>query len=73
MIHQPLGGATGQATDIHIATREILNVKQRMTGASVGLTGKDFETISNDIDRDYFMTAAEAKEYGIVDEILRLE
>jgi ATP-dependent Clp protease protease subunit len=70
MIHQPLGGATGQATDIHIAPREILKVKRRMTEIMAQLTGKEVDQITHDIDRDYYMTATEAKEYGIVDEIL---
>ena len=69
MIHQPLGGATGQATDIEIQAGEIIKTKQKMTEILAHHTGQDFEKISGDIDRDFFLSAEEAKEYGIVDEI----
>ena len=69
MIHQPLGGATGQATDIEIQALEIIKTKQRMTEILAEHTGKSVEEISGDIDRDFFLSAQEAKDYGIVDEI----
>ncbi len=70
MIHQPMGGATGQATDIDLQTKEILKTKEQMIRILSSHTGKDFEQIKKDIDRDFYMTAEEAKAYGIVDEIL---
>lgn len=71
MIHQPLGGATGQATDIEIQALEIIKIKQRMTEIMAHHTGKKPQDISGDIDRDFFMSAAEAVAYGIVDEIAK--
>ncbi|MCB9228459.1 MAG: ATP-dependent Clp endopeptidase proteolytic subunit ClpP [Deltaproteobacteria bacterium] len=70
MIHQPLGGATGQATDIHIQAQEIISLKKRMCGILAHHTGKASEQVMKDIDRDYFMSADEAKEYGIIDEVV---
>ena len=70
MIHQPLGGAGGQATDIDIQAQEIINLKQKMAGILSQHTGKDVKTIIKDIDRDLFMSAEQAKEYGIVDDII---
>ena len=70
MIHQPLGGATGQATDIDIQANEIIRLKKRMTEILSSHTGKDVATITKDIDRDLFLTAEEAVSYGIVDEML---
>ncbi len=70
MIHQPLGGAGGQATDIDIHAQEIINTKHRMAKILAHHTDRDPETILKDIDRDYFMSAEQAKEYGIVDEIV---
>ena len=70
MIHQPLGGAGGQATDIDIQAQEIINLKQKMTNILAEHTGRDSDQIYKDIDRDKFMSAAEAKEYGIIDEIV---
>lgn len=70
MIHQPLGGATGQATDIEIQAREIIQLKDKMAGILAGHTGKAKETVLEDIDRDYFLSAQEAKDYGLVDEVL---
>lgn len=67
MIHQPLGGATGQATDIDIQATEIIKTKKRMIGILSHHTGKSPEEISDDIDRDYYLDAEEAKNYGIVD------
>ena len=70
MIHQPLGGAGGQATDIDIQAQEIINLKNKMTRILANHTGRDFERVLRDIDRDKFMSAEEAVEYGIVDEII---
>lgn len=71
MIHQPLGGATGQATDIQIQAAEIINIKKKMIDILAKHTGRDPLQISKDIDRDYFLSPEEAKEYGLVDEILQ--
>ena len=70
MIHQPLGGAGGQATDIDIHAQEIINLKHRMAEILSHHTGQPVEKILKDIDRDYFMSAQQAKEYGIVDDII---
>jgi ATP-dependent Clp protease protease subunit len=71
MIHQPLGGATGQATDIDIHAKEVIKIKRKMTEILSMHTKKSFEEITKDIDRDKFLSADEALEYGIVDEILK--
>ena len=70
LIHQPLGGASGQASDIDIQAREILKLREKLNEILVRHTGQDFDRIRRDTDRDYFMGAYEAKEYGIVDEVL---
>ena len=70
MVHQPLGGAQGQASDIEIHAREILRIRERMNRILCHNTGQPFERIVNDTDRDRFMTAMEAKEYGLVDEVM---
>ncbi len=70
MIHQPLGGARGQATDIEIQAREIRHLKDVITDILVTATGKTREQISKDIDRDFYLSGAAAKEYGIIDEVL---
>ena len=70
MIHQPLGGAQGQASDIEIAAREIVKVKKELYSIISEHTGKPLERIVADGDRDFWMSAAEAKEYGMIDEIL---
>jgi len=70
MIHQPLGGAQGQASDIEITAREILKVKQEIYTILADHTGQSYEKVVADGDRDYWMNANEAKEYGMVDEIL---
>lgn len=70
MIHQPLGGAGGQATDIDIQAQEIINLKHKMAKILSGHTGQDTDKILKDIDRDLFMSAEQAKEYGIVDDII---
>lgn len=70
MIHQPLGGVQGQATEIEIHAREILRMRKELNGLLSLHTGQPLETLAKDTDRDNFMTAEEAKQYGIVDEIL---
>jgi ATP-dependent Clp protease protease subunit len=71
MIHQPLGGFRGQATDIEIHAREILQTKETLDRLLAQHTGQTVETIARDTDRDNFMSAEEAKAYGIVDEVLQ--
>ncbi len=70
MIHQPLGGFQGQATDIEIHAREILKLKDRMNRMLARHTGQKLEKIAEDVERDYFLTAEEAKDYGLIDEVL---
>jgi ATP-dependent Clp protease, proteolytic subunit ClpP len=70
LIHQPLGGAQGQATDIGIQAREILRMREELNGILAAHTGQSVERLEKDTDRDYFMTAQEAKEYGIIDTIM---
>ena len=70
MIHQPWGGAQGSASDINIQAREIGRLKDDLNGILAGACGKDIEQVATDTDRDFFMSAAEAKEYGLVDEIV---
>ena len=70
MIHQPLGGASGQATEIKIAAEHILKIKEKINLMLSNNTGKDIKIIERDTDRDYFLSAKEALEYGLVDEIL---
>ncbi len=70
MVHQPLGGAEGQATDVEIRTQELLRIKEQIIDILSRHTGNDEQTIREDIDRDYFMSAEEALEYGLVDEVL---
>ena len=70
MIHQPLGGVQGQATEIKIAAERILKLKKKLNKILSETTGKDIETINNDTERDYFMDSSEALGYGIVDKIL---
>jgi ATP-dependent Clp protease protease subunit len=69
MIHQPMGGAQGQATDIGIQAREILKMREKMNEILADHTGKPVEQIAQDTERDYYMSGAEAREYGIVDEV----
>jgi ATP-dependent Clp protease protease subunit len=69
MIHQPLGGARGQATDVEIYTKRLLDSKRKLNEMLAEMTGQDIEIIKRDTDRDNFMTAEEAKVYGIIDEI----
>ena len=70
MIHQPSGGAQGQATDIEIQAREILALRARLNQIYVEHTGQDLETIERSMERDNFMTAEEAKEFGLLDEVV---
>ena len=70
MIHQPMGGAQGQASDIEIEAREIQKIKKELYEIIAYHTGKDYEQVWKDSDRDYWMTAAEAKEYGMIDQVL---
>lgn len=70
MIHQPLGGAKGQASDIEIQANEILRIKHSLNTIMAKNTSQSIKKISNDTDRDFFMSSKEAKEYGIIDEIL---
>ncbi|MCA9392608.1 MAG: ATP-dependent Clp endopeptidase proteolytic subunit ClpP [Candidatus Omnitrophica bacterium] len=70
MIHQPWGGAQGTASDIHIQAQEILRMKEELTGILAKHTGQEFAKVERDCDRDYYMSAKEAKEYGLVDEVI---
>jgi len=71
LIHQPWGGVQGQATDISIQAREILRLKDRINEILAQHTGKSVEIIGRDTDRDFFMSATEAREYGLVDEVVK--
>ncbi|MAZ40516.1 ATP-dependent Clp endopeptidase, proteolytic subunit ClpP [bacterium] len=71
MIHQPLGGAQGQATDIEITAKHILSLRERLNKMLAKVTGQTVAQIEKDVERDFFMTADQAKKYGIVDEILK--
>jgi len=70
MIHQPLGGTQGQATDIEIYTREMLKMKEQLNGILAKHTGRPIEQIERDTDRNFFMSGQECKDYGLVDEII---
>lgn len=70
MIHQPWGGVQGQATDINIQAKEILKMRDRINDILANHTGQKLDKIQKDTDRDYFMSAEEAKEYGIIDEVI---
>jgi ATP-dependent Clp protease protease subunit len=70
LIHQPMGGVQGQATDIDIHAKEILKLRERLNKILSKHTGQSLKKIEKDTDRDYYMTAEEAKEYGIIDEII---
>ena len=69
MIHQPLGGAQGQATDVAIRAEWLMRTKKKMTAMMAEMSGQDIEKVKADCERDYFMTAEEALAYGIIDEI----
>jgi ATP-dependent Clp protease protease subunit len=71
MIHQPLGGASGQATDVEIQARELLRWKKVLTDIYVTTTGKSYDTLRADMERDNFMTAEEAVAYGLADKVIR--
>ncbi|NLX16125.1 MAG: ATP-dependent Clp endopeptidase proteolytic subunit ClpP [Ramlibacter sp.] len=71
MIHQPLGGAQGQATDIEIHAREILRLRKELNQILANNTGQPLEKIERDTERDYFMAAHEARDYGLVDQVIR--
>lgn len=72
MIHQPLisGGLSGQASDIEIQAREMMRTKERLTQLYVHHTGRDFDTLTKAMDRDNFMTAQEAKDFGLIDHVV---
>ena len=70
MIHQPSGGAQGQATDIDIHAREILIIRERLNQLMAEHTGQDYETISRDTERDNFMNAQQSCDYGLVDQVI---
>ena len=71
MIHQPLGGAQGQATDIEIQAKEILRLKKILNEILAENTGQSYKKIAKDTERDFFMSAEEAKEYGLIDQVLQ--
>lgn len=70
MIHQPSGGSQGQATDIQIQAEQILKIKKKLNEILAGDTGKDIAVIERDTERDHFMTAEEAREYGLIDKVI---
>jgi ATP-dependent Clp protease, protease subunit len=70
MIHQPSGGAQGTSSELEITVKEILKLKQELYSIIADHTGQPYEKVEKDSDRDYWMTAIEAKEYGIIDELL---
>jgi len=70
LIHQPMGGFQGQASDIEIQAKEILRMKDTLNKILMIHTGKDLEQIQSDTDRDFFMTGQEAKEYGLIDHVI---
>ena len=69
MIHQPLGGAQGQATDIEIQARQILKIKDKINRILCDATGQPMDRIARDVERDFYMSAEEAKQYGLIDKI----
>jgi len=71
MVHQPLGGAQGQVTDIEIQTRELKRIKDTLNKILTYHTGQKFEKVEKDTERDFYMTAQESKEYGLVDEVIK--
>jgi ATP-dependent Clp protease protease subunit len=70
LLHQVLGGARGQATEIEIAARQILKIKERMNKILAKHTGKPLAQVAKDTERDFYLTAEEAKEYGVIDEVI---
>ena len=73
MIHQPLGGVQGQASEIEIHAREILRMREELNGILASRSGQDIEVVARDTDRDNFMSAQDAVEYGLIDEVLTRE
>ena len=73
MIHQPLGGAQGQATDIELEAKEIMRMKEMLTGILAENSGQDIEKVKKDCERDYYMSAAQAVEYGLIDKVITAE
>ena len=73
MIHQPHGGAEGQATDIEISAKRILSLRDRLNKILAKQTGQPLDKIERDVDRDFFLTAEEAKKYGIVDQVYKVK
>jgi len=71
MIHQPLGGAEGQATDIEISAKHILRLRERLNKFLANATGQSVNKIEKDVERDFFMYSEEAKKYGIIDDIIK--
>jgi len=71
LLHQPMGGFQGQASDIDIQAKEIIRLKKRLNEILASHTGQDLEQVEYDTDRDYFMSADEAKDYGVIDEVLQ--
>lgn len=71
MIHQPLGGAQGQATEIQIAAEHILKIKERLTQILADNCGKDYDTVKDACERDHYLTAEEAKDFGLIDKIIK--
>lgn len=70
LIHQPLGGAQGQATDILIHAKRIQQIKEKMNSILAERTGQPLDKVQHDVERDYFMTSSDALEYGIIDEVI---
>jgi ATP-dependent Clp protease protease subunit len=70
MIHQPMGGTRGQATDIEIEAREIVRIKKQLNLEYATRSGQPIEKIERDMDRDYFLSAEEAKNYGLIDRVI---
>ena len=73
MIHHPLGGVQGQASEIEIHAREILRMREELNGILASRSGQDIEVVARDTDRDNFMSAQDAVEYGLIDEVLTRE
>jgi ATP-dependent Clp protease protease subunit len=73
LIHQPMGGAQGQASEIEIAAKEIVRMKERLNKIMVKHTGQTMEKVEKDTDRDYYMTSEEAKTYGLIDQVLKVK
>ena len=73
MVHQPLGGVQGQASEIEIHAREILRMREELNGILASRSGQDIEVVARDTDRDNFMSAQDAVEYGLIDEVLTRE